>query len=79
MRWAAPYAALAALGRGAYFVLLHASGAADPLWATVVARARGALTAVLLLAVPVRTPSPRPPPPRRGYGVRWRWSSRASR
>ena len=37
---AAPYAGLAALVLGAYFVLLHEAGAADPLWATVVARAR---------------------------------------
>lgn len=49
-----PYAGLAALLLGAYFVLLHEAGAVDPLWATVVARASGAVTALLVLAVPIR-------------------------
>ena len=50
-----PYAGLAALLLGAYFVLLHEAGTVDPLWATVVARASGAVTALLVLAVPVRS------------------------
>ena len=50
-----PYAGLAALLLGAYFVLLHEAGTADPLWATVVARASGAVTALLVLAVPIRS------------------------
>jgi drug/metabolite transporter (DMT)-like permease len=49
-----PYAGLAAVLLGAYFVLLHEAGTVDPLWATVVARASGAVTAVLVLAVPMR-------------------------
>jgi len=56
IRAAMPYAILAALGLGLYFVLLHEAGAADPLWATVVARGAGALAAVLVLAVPAGAP-----------------------
>jgi drug/metabolite transporter (DMT)-like permease len=49
-----PYAGLAALLLGGYFVLLHEAGTVDPLWATVVARASGAVTALLVLALPIR-------------------------
>ena len=67
---AAPYAVLAALGLGLYFVLLHEARGADPLWATAVARLTGAVAAVLVLAVPmdrsavVRPPAAADPGPR---------------
>jgi drug/metabolite transporter (DMT)-like permease len=60
-RRAAPYAVLAALGLGLYFVLLHEASGADPLWATAVARVTGAVAAVLVLLVPDRSAVVRPP------------------